>query len=319
VFDGGNARAGVRSAELGMDIARAQRAQVGSNLAVAATEAYGSVLAVASQKRAASAAVEAALRDLEVARNRRAAGLVTDADVLALEVHLASTRARHIEAEAEERVARTRLNDAIGAPLDEQFEIDEEPGLAFDASDLAALEREALEARSEVAMGRANERLAAASRSAARSAFLPQLAALGGYEWNGSRIDNQVSSWLVGAEVRVNLFHGFADKSRMAEAGYAETRAAADRERAENAVRLDVRAAVARLEATRARERVGRASVAQAAESQRIVHDRYQAGMASVADLLRAAETALAAESAAIAARVDVLIQTAHLERALGR
>ena len=95
-------------------------------------------------------------------------------------------------------------------------------------------------------MARAKEGLADASRSGARAAFWPQVAAQGGYEWNGSRIDNQVSSWIVGAQVRLNVFHGFADKARVAEAEHATTRAAAEREQAENAVRLDVRAAVAR-------------------------------------------------------------------------
>jgi len=319
VFDGGGTRAGVRSAALGKDVASAARQQVGNSLAVAATEAFGHVLRVASQKRAAVAAVEAAQRDLEVARNRRAAGLVTDADVLALDVHLATMRAQQITADAEERVARTRLNDVIGATLDEHFELDERPGLVIDTTDATALEREALATRPEIAMARAKEGLADASHMAARSTFLPQLAALGGYEWNGGQIDTQVSSWLVGAEVRVNLFHGFADKARVAEAAHARARAAAEREGAENAVRLDVRAAVARLDAARARDEVGRATVAQAAESQRIIHDRYEAGMASVSDLLRAAETVFAAESQATAARVDVLIQTAQLERALGR
>lgn len=319
VFDGGGVRADVRSASLGKEIASAARRQAGNSLAVAATDAYGTVLRVASQTRAAAAAVESARRDLEVARNRRAAGVVTDADVLALEVHVASMRAQHISAEAEERVARTRLNQVMGAALDAYFELDENPSIVIDTSDATALEGEALAARPEITMAKAKEGLAEASHLAARSAFLPQVAAQGGYEWNGSRIDNQVSSWIVGAEVRVSLFHGFADKSRVAEADHSRIRSAAEREQAENAVRLDVRAAIARLDAARAREQVGRASVAQATESQRIIRDRYEAGMASVSDLLRAAETVLAAESQATTARVDVLIQAAQLERALGR
>jgi len=93
----------------------------------------------------------------------------------------------------------------------------------------------------------------------------------------------------------------------------------AERERAESLVRLDVRAALARLDAARAREAVGRASVAQARESHRIIRDRYDGGMADVAELLRAAQAVLDAESQEIAARVDVLVQAAALDRALGR
>ena len=141
----------------------------------------------------------------------------------------------------------------------------------------------------------------------------------GGYEFNGEEFGSQVSSWVVGAQVRFNLFRGLGDKARLAAAREAETRVAADRERVERAVRLDVRAAFTRLEAARAREAVGRAALAQARESQRIIRDRYEAGLATITDVLRAAESVLQAESEASGARVSGLLQSLELDRAVGR
>jgi outer membrane protein TolC len=119
--------------------------------------------------------------------------------------------------------------------------------------------------------------------------------------------------------VRVNLFRGFADAARIDEAGHAYVRATANRERLERRIEVNVRGALAQLAAARARDEAGRAALAQARESQRIVRDRYESGLATVTDVLRAAEAMLDAESRATTAEMDVILRTVALDRALGR
>jgi outer membrane protein TolC len=68
----------------------------------------------------------------------------------------------------------------------------------------------------------------------------------------------------------------------------------------------------------RARVEVGHAAVAEARESQRMIRDRYDAGMASVNDVLRAARALLDAEALQTSAQVDLLVSRAELERAIG-
>ncbi len=206
----------------------------------------------------------------------------------------------------------------IGAPLDARYTL-VLPALDEDAPpDADGLANDAL-TRPEVEQARLHETIATAARDAARAAFLPRVAFQGAWEFNGGTFGDRASGWVVGAEVRLNLFKGFADAARLAETTEATTRAALSREKAETAARVDVLAAGARLDAALARERVGRAAVAQAQETQRIVRDRYESGMATVTDVLRAAEARLQAEFQAIGARVDVLVQRAALERARGR
>ena len=76
---------------------------------------------------------------------------------------------------------------------------------------------------------------------------------------------------------------------------------------------------MAQLAAARAREAAGRAALAQARESQRIIRDRYDGGLATATDVLRAAEASLDAASRSTAAEMDVILQTVALDRALGR
>ena len=118
---------------------------------------------------------------------------------------------------------------------------------------------------------------------------------------------------------RINVFRGFADKARLAEAREQSTRRALEREKAETAARLDVHIAIAHLDAARASDVVGRAAVAQARESHRIIRNRYEAGLTDVASLVRAAEGVVQAETQQTAAQVAVLTETAALERTLGR
>ncbi len=314
------ARSGVSAARLAHDVSVAHRSLVAQDLASNVTAAYGSVLAAAAARESASAAVEAARADRERAGNRRDAGLVTDADVLQLDVYLARAREQEIQSAAEERTARAQLNQLMAEPLDARFGLDRATtAAAIDTGNISALEAEALEHRPAVKIAALEERLGTAGVDAAKAAFLPQVSAQGGWEFNGGTWATRSSSWVVGAVARLNLFRGFADKARLAEARELLSRRSQERRKAEAAARFDVYAAVARLEAARASETVGRAAEAQARESRRIIRDRYDGGLTDVASLLRATESVVQAEAQQTAAEIGVLIATAALERALGR
>ena len=319
LFDG-TTRANVAAAGIGHEMATTGRLMVDQDLAASVTNAYGRVLVAGAARQAAAAAAETARADRELAGNRRDAGLVTDADVLQLDVHMSRAREQQIRAASDERVARAQLNQLMGEPLDAAFALDHGATAApIGVTDIASLEAEALENRPDVKLAALQEQLAGTMQTAARAAFLPQVTAQSGWELNGGAWNSRASSWVVGAVARVNVFHGFADKARLAEAREQSTRRALERKKAETAARLDVHIAVARLDAARASEAVGRATVEQARESQRIIRDRYAAGLTDVTSLLRAAEGVVQAETQQVTAQVAVLTESAALERTLGR
>ncbi|MEP7305758.1 MAG: TolC family protein [Acidobacteriota bacterium] len=312
--------ANVRAASIGRDMAATSRQLVDQDLASAVTEAFGRVLIAAATARSAAATVETARADRELAGNRRDAGRVTDADVLQLDVYLARTLEQQVQATSDERIARARLNQLMDEPLSTMFSLDlTPPAMAIDISHPADLEEEALKNRPDVALAMQQEQLAAATVDAARAAFLPQVAAQGGWELNGGAWNSRSSSWVAGAVARINLFTGFADKARLAEARELLTRRAIAKGKAETMARLDVRIALARLEAARASEAVGRAADDRARESRRIIRDRYESGLTDAAMLLRSADAVQQADVQQTAARVNVLTATAALQRAIGR
>ncbi len=319
LFDGVRTLAAVRSASTGEDLARVGLRDAESGIRLGITQAYGQVLMAVANRRAAGAALESADADVQRVERRRDAGMATEADVLALKVHHAQIRERVIRATSQEAIARAQLNDAMGEPLDLRFELDVTPAPPAADDALASLEQEALASRPEAARAAAQVRLAEQGITMARAGFLPTAGLQGVWEGNGHTFDDRASAWTVGVMFRWNVFAGFADQARLGEARAAVERARADRRRAEGQIRLDVRQAYARMKEARAREDVGRSIQAQARESHRIVRDRYEAGMASINDLLRAANAVLDADVQYTASTVDVVISAAMLERARGK
>lgn len=313
------ARAAVAAARAAGDIASLGATQAQQDLAVTVTSAYGRALLASARAQAAAGAVAAADADRARAAARRDAGLVTDADVLQLDMYLSRAKASQIEAHADERIARAELNALMGEPLDTEFALAPLEPLTSDAVDMRALESEALAARTEVQAAIQYERIAGAAEASARAAFLPQVSAHGGWEFNGGDFQTRASSWVAGVTARVNVFNGFADRARLAEARAQAGRRAIERERVETAVRLDVRTAAARLASARARIDTARAALAQAREARRIIRDRYENGLAGIADLLAAARSEEEAATARLSAEIDLAVAAASLRRALGR
>jgi outer membrane protein TolC len=317
ILDAGLTALGVRAARLDREIAVANRDAADQDLAFAAAQSFVDVLRLEAAVRATDGAVAAAEADRERARARRDVGLATPSDVLAVDVHLAEMRQRQIAAAGDLAVARMRLAESAGLPLTAPITL--VPPAARPAADDTALVPEALTTHPQLRRADAQRQLADNGRRSARAALLPAVGVQAGWEFNGATFGGLQSSWIIGAEVRLNVFRGFADKARIAEAGHAYLRATAERDRASRRIEVEVRGALAQLAAARARQEAGTASLAQARESQRIIRDRYESGLATVTDVLRAAEATLDAESRATAAEMDVILQTVALDRALGR
>lgn len=318
VFDA-TLRSAMAGAGLGQEMATIEREHAERQVVVATVEAYGRVQLIEAMASAARAAVQAAEQDLRRTTDRRDTGLATDADVLMVTVHLSATKEQQIRAEADVDIARARLNYLMGEPLDARFALTPIDVPAAGAGGATEDEDSAIAERADVRLAGSAERLAHSGVTAARAAFLPQVVARGAAEWNGATVGDRKSGWMLGVEVRLNLFRGFADRARLAQARATADERRVEREAALDRARLDVRAARASLAAAQARVELSRAAVSAARESQRITRDRYDNGLAAIADVLRASQAVLDAEAQSVAAESDRATGYARLEASLGR
>jgi outer membrane protein TolC len=318
LFDGGRTRAAARAATLETAVARAAGRQTRSDLVLATTRAYGRALGSEAARRAAASAVETAEEDARTAEARRDAGTVTEADVLSMRAHLSEMQARAIDAAAEERIARADLNRLMNRPLDASMVLDQVVFASPATGESVASAQPVGVRRAEIEQAALRVDLADAARVRARNGFLPEVAVQGGYEWNDGARGGPAPAWVAGAAVRINLFSGGAAMARMREAAHAAERARSEQERVAASVRMEVLTAVEQLRAARAREAVGRASIMQARESQRIIRDRFEVGLVLAGDVIRAAMAVLDAEARRVRAVVDVIVGEAALRRAVG-
>jgi outer membrane protein TolC len=321
IFDGGRQRAAIDAARLGQEMSRVAVEEAAAALVPAVTQTYGRIITATAGQRAAQAALSAAQEDLARAERRRDAGLATDADVLALAAQAATLRQRGIDHEADAAIAKAELNRLMGSPVDRDFEVSE---AARGGADLAGIQLDAALAeadanRPELRRAAAAVRLADAEGKRARSAFIPQVAAQAAFDFSGTTFSDRAPSWVFGGELRWSLSLGGAEVARSRTAAEARVRATADAEDARAAVHVEVVTAFRRLEAAEARQAVGRAAVEQARERQRIVRDRFEAGMTGVTDVLQASSAATDAEAQRITAVVDAVASEALLRRAIGR
>jgi outer membrane protein TolC len=320
IYDGGRQRAAAASASLGRDIAAASVDQATAGIALQTTQTFGRLLASDAAKRAADAGLESARQDLIRAENRRDAGRATDADVLSLAVHVADLQQRAIQANSESAVARAELNRLMGAPVDAPLVAAAPPPAAPPSSaDTTALLAEADAARPEIKRAAAGARVAEKTQTQATAALIPQIAAQAAYDLSGTQFSDRAGAWIVGGQIRWTFSTGGAGLAGRKVAAAAIARAAAESDDARAAVQVEVISAVGGIESARAREAVGRAAADQARESQRIIRDRFEQGLAGVNDVLRASTAVLEAEASRTAAIVDLMVADAMLRRAIGR
>jgi outer membrane protein TolC len=126
-------------------------------------------------------------------------------------------------------------------------------------------------------------------------------------------------NWIAGAELRWNLFNGFSDRARVDGARHDMERRRADEAQAVTATRLGARRVWLEFQSAAQRIEVARATVVMAAESLRIVRNRYEAGLAEVTELLRAETALLEAQTRDLEAVRDQRLAAVMLEEVRGK
>ncbi len=320
VYDAGQTRLGIRSAELGRDISAEDERRTEMNTIANVVRAYhGAALAEESLK-VADEAVRSAEADLNRARAIRSAGMSTDADVLSIEVHLAAMREQQIRRKADLDVARAALNEALGRPLTETHGLTTPlTAVSLTEKPLEQYERESGAERPEMRQARLASSLAETEGSSARAALLPQVVVHAGFEADRQRFINRGgANWLASASLRWNIFNGGADKARIDEADFGLQRARALASAAGSQIRLQVRRAYADYEAAVQRIEVAQAAVSMAEESLRITKNRYENGLSNVTDLLRTETALLETRNRRLSAVYDQRLAAVNLGLAAG-
>jgi len=331
IYTGGRTDALVRAAT-------AERTAVGKDLDAARadlrleiTRAFYAVLTARDTEDVLRRSVDAADTHLRDVRSRLASGLIPPNDVASAEAQVSHERVLAVEASTLRGVAEADLQRLIGAPPGPLALVDpkkaDNPLFAevTDGARVAGLIARALKSRPE---RQALEQRAASAdlrATATASTRWPQIGFGSGFDYsnpqprNFPRDDIWATAWDASINVSWTLWDG---GRRGSETGEARANAAALRTRVGNFdrdVTFEVRARALELSSSRQAVSAAEDGVRAAAEAERVVGERYRAGVATATDVLDAQVARLQAELDRTRAVASVRLAEARLERAIGQ
>ncbi len=283
-------------------------------------QAYLNGLLAAEKIRVAQADVELTKADLARAEAREELGLAVPSDLLSAKVQLAQAQEDSLRARNAEAIAQAALNVAMGVAEDAPTVIEGRLSqVEFEAGALAERQQRALTARPDFQQLEIGKERAANGVRMARAEFLPKVNLFSAWEEdNQTFLTRGGNNWAMGATLTFNLFDGGANRAHLKESRARERQVGAWREQMASAVRLQVREAFLNLNTARDRVEVSRGAASQAEESLRIIQNRYEAGLATITDLLRAETARTSAQKNLLNALFDYRLSYAALELATG-
>jgi len=270
-----------------------------------------------ARERAAVAAeaVKSGEAGAEASRARADAGMIPKSELLAAEVQLADFRQQKIEAEGDVAVATAALEKLVRRPVTElETALQEKAFADVVLNDAVA---RGTQNRPELKAAKLASQSSEWQWRGARGSLLPRVDAMASYGASGARFSEHDSDHVIGVTLSWNVL----DPARMGR--IAEARASAEAARyaevaAADDVELEIVSSFHRYHAAREKLDVGRVSVEQAESAARIVRDRYEQGLTTITEELRAQTALLRARMSLLAARYDCYVGYAELLRAMG-
>ncbi|MGC9159511.1 MAG: TolC family protein [Terracidiphilus sp.] len=287
-FDSFKTQRQIHSADLMRKSADSSAQAVNQQIVLQVVKAYQSVLYAQREIAVARHEQETAAALLTSVDQHVKAGLAVESDRMSAEVNVAARKEDLIAAEGDLNLAWAELRAAMGAPhlapsvLQPIEPRSFPPQTLDDALATAARTRPDLQAIGEAQSAEAS------TVGAARSAFGPQISTYGNWEedrptFAGSGGNN----WVAGVRLSVDLLP-LGKHAQLARERAAKERIDAQKAASELQVRLEVSRAYIGRQTAQLSEQTAQAALAQAAESLRIVRNRYNAGLDPITELLRA-------------------------------
>lgn len=300
---------------------------------VEAKGAYFDVLRAEDLLAVSRDAVRAASRNLEAAKRRFDIGLVGRAEYLRWRVQLADERKALADAEHAVRMARTRLVQVLGLPMDDDPKLVPVARSELDAEIDAfswALGKEAIteERARELLAGNpdylaiaAGTQIERSNLTIARGAFLPALNASGSYGW---KADDDIepddeTAWSVIVALDLPVFTSFQNLSQYQSSRRSYLAAVRRQDDAERSMVAAVRNTVGSLRSSLKALAAAETLLEQTEEFLKSVTGRYDQGAAPYTEFVDARVLYDRSRTGYINALYDAFLAFAEAERLLGR
>jgi len=322
LYSGGRLTAAREQARLGKEAQEAALERVRQEVVFDVVRSYYGVILAQRGLHVAKQAVKTLEAHAKTAQDLYAAGVVVRSDVLSANVHLAKTQETQIVAENQVKLAKAALNHYMGVDQGREFSIQADLAYVPLFHGLADLIKTAIKDRPDLQQVIFGTEATRKGIDFARAGRRPTAGLMASYEFDDRGLGNLFedgNSYYLAAMANWTLFDGFITRAQIERATLATSKMEAQQERLRDGIELQVRQAYLSLEQARERIGVTTQAVDQAEESQRIIHNRYKAGVTTIVEVLDADTALLAAQLAALQARYDHNLAQVELDFALGR
>lgn len=290
IWDFGRTRDGRDQARLGVEMADQSHEEHKRQVLL---DVFGSYC-TASLARASLETARLAVRSAEAiesqAKARVEAGLAVEADLLRSRVYLSAARQQEIQAQGQLESARAQLNRLMGDPLNKA---------AYETAPLApgniqlppeeALIAEQKQRRPDYQNLLAELQQAEIAVRSHQKEFLPVVAGYSTWEADNPSLSSYGgSNWAAGITLRWNLFAGGSDAAQRDAARQRLEQKRRQIAAMESAMALEIRRALIQCRSAEQQVIAAQAAEAQSEEGLRILKNRYEAGLATMTDLLSA-------------------------------
>jgi len=288
--------------------------------------AYWNLFKAKTMKKVIDDNVEQVKAHLNDAKNLMKAGMMTNNDVLKLEVQLSDILLKQADAGNGVRLSMIGLNNVLSIPLGTEIETASEANLVTaEYQPLNELTAKAVELRPELKAMEERIKMGAANVRMAKSNWYPQVALVADYIYSrpNTRIyptkDEFRGTWDVGLNLSLNIWDWFTTVHQTDQAEASLAQAIDSKQVLKDGVTLEVTQSYLSLDVAKQKIQITRLAVEQATENNRITSEKFKEGMALSSDVIDAEVALLAAKTNYTNAIADYELAKAKLEKSVGK
>ncbi|NCS82388.1 MAG: TolC family protein [Ignavibacteria bacterium] len=287
--------------------------------------AYWSLFKAQEMKKVVDEIVGQMKAHLKDAGNLLAQGMLTNNDVLKLQVQLSDVQLKQLEAQNGVQLAQVNLNNTLGVQLITEVEVKSVPQYqAKTDEELTPMLNKAFEKRGELKAAGYRAKASESSVTMAKSRWYPEVSLYGNYYYNrpNQRVfpstDVFKATWDAGIMVSMDIWNWLATSHQtdQAEAGLAQSLDALGM--LKDGITLEVTQNFLNYQQAKQKIIITKLSVEQAAENQRITSEKFKNGVALSSDLIDAEVALLSAKTNYTSALVDLELAKAKLDKSIG-
>ncbi|TAN71570.1 MAG: TolC family protein [Methylobacter sp.] len=316
IFTSGRISHSINAAEASLQAVQSNEITSVLNIKMQVAEAYIAVLRMDSALQVAQSHVDTLELHTKDVNNLFDQGMVARNDVLAANVERVNAQQLVVQANNQLDIAKARYNQLLDRNLDDEVKLaqqfpDTPQGSLNELSGNAVKQRPEL-----VALAQQIKSLEQQAQSV-KAGLLPQVAVNGGYQYQENRYQAFEGMWMANVGVDWKLFDG-SSGHRSDTLTRQALSLKEQHDDLSSMIGLQVRQAWLDIQETQKRIAVTQQAIAQADENIKVTADRYQQGLSTNTEVLRAEDLRTTTHYNFNNANYDAALASLHLRRALG-